>query len=215
MSSELDSFVKDSLERGLERDAIREVLLRAGWRQEELSNALSAYADIDFPVPVPRPKPYLQAREAFLYLVSFIALYATAFSLGTLIFAFIDRAFPDPLSFRAGFGGEFATRGLTVAIASIIITFPLYLFLMWRLAREAEVYPERRQSRLRKWLTYLTLVVAAGIIIGDLIALLSNLLGGDLTIRFTLKALTILVITGSIFGFYLWDLQQSEKVDQP
>ena len=45
-------------------------MLQAGWREDELTNALSAYADIAFPVPVPRPKPYLQAREAFLYLVS-------------------------------------------------------------------------------------------------------------------------------------------------
>ena len=210
MSSELDSFVRASLERGLDRNAIRGVLLQAGWREEELANALSAFADIDFPVPVPRRRPYLQAREAFLYLVSFIALYVTAVSFGGLIFAFINRAFPDPLSFD---GGR-SSGALTLAIAAIIVTFPLYLFLMRRLAKEAAIYPERRESRLRKWLTYLTLVVAAGIIIGDLIALLSQLLGGDLTTRFTLKAVTILVITGCIFGYYLWDLQQSEKVDQ-
>jgi len=98
MSTELDVFVKESLAQGLERSAIREVLLRAGWREDELTNALSAYAEIDFPVPVPRPKPYLQAREAFLYLVSFLALYGTALSLLTLVFGFIDKAFPDPLS---------------------------------------------------------------------------------------------------------------------
>lgn len=203
--------MKESLEKGLDRAAIRQALLDAGWREEELRNALAAFADIDFPVPVPRPKPYLQAREAFLYLVSFITLYITAFSFGALIFNFIDRAFPDPLSFRSDFGGAFSSRALTTAIASIIVTFPLYLFLMWKLAREAAADPERRQSRLRKWLTYLTLVIAAGIIIGDLIALLSNLLGGEFAIRFTLKALTILLIIGSIFGFYLWDLRRSER----
>jgi len=31
MSDELDSFVKDSLSQGLERSAIRDVLLQAGW----------------------------------------------------------------------------------------------------------------------------------------------------------------------------------------
>ena len=111
MSDELDSFVKDSLSQGLERSAIRDVLLQAGWREDELTNALSAYADITFPVPVPRPKPYLQAREAFLYLVSFIALYATAFSLITLIIrihrqsvprsSFIQRSFSGPVYLRA------------------------------------------------------------------------------------------------------------------
>ena len=44
--------------------------------------------------------------------------------------------------------------------------------------------------------------------------MLAKLLGGDLTIPFILKVLTILMIIGSIFGYYLWDLRQSEKVDQ-
>ena len=98
MSTELDVFVRESLAQGLERSAIREVLLRAGWREDELTTALSAYAEIDFPVPVPRPKPYLQAREAFLYLVSFIALYVTAFNLllvllifGSIVLGIINR----------------------------------------------------------------------------------------------------------------------------
>ena len=46
MSDELDSFVKDSLSQGLERSAIRDVLLQGGWREDGFTNALSAYADI-------------------------------------------------------------------------------------------------------------------------------------------------------------------------
>ena len=210
MNNQLYSFVKESLERGLDRAAIRDALLQAGWQEEEVRNVLSSFAEIDFPVPVPRPKPYLQAREAFLYLVSFLTLYISAFSFGTLMFVFIDRAFPDPLDF----GGGRSSGSLTTAIASIVITFPLYLLLMWRLGKDAATKPERRESRVRKWLTYLSLVVAAGIIIGALIALLSNLLAGSLTVRFTLKAMTILAITGCIFGYYLWDLRQTEQEDQ-
>ena len=207
MSTELHLFVRQALEQGQGRAEIKSVLLQAGWQEEEVKKALSAFAEVQFPVPVPRPKPYLQAREAFLYLISFITLYITAFSFGYLIFAFIDKAFPDPLSI----GGRFYSGGLRTAISSIIIAFPLYLFLMWRLAKAVALDPERRKSMVRKWLTYLTLVIAAAIIIGDLIALLSNVLGGERSIRFSLKAFTILTITGSIFGYYLWSLQQEEK----
>ena len=210
MNDQLYSFVKESLEKGLGRAAIRDALLQAGWQGEEVRNVLSSFADVDFPIPVPRHKPYLEAREAFLYLVSFITLYISAISFGTLLFVFIDRAFPDPLDFGTGR----STGPLTTAISSIVITFPLYLLLMWRLGKDAATKPERRESRVRKWLTYLTLVVAAGIIIGDLIALLSNLLGGGLTLSFTLKALTILAITGCIFGYYFWELRQTEQEDQ-
>src|SRR3989344_5706682 len=206
MSNELYAFVKESLEKGQNRSSIQQVLVRAGWQDEEVQKVLASFAEVDFPVPVPKPKPYLQAREAFLYLISFITLYTSAFSFGILVFAFIEKLFPDPVSY-----GFFSPRGLTTALASIIIAFPLYVFMMWRLARAAAKDPERRQSKVGKWLTYLTLVIATGIIIGDLIAVLSSLLGGELTSRFVLKALTVLSIAGSIFGYYLWSLQKEEK----
>ena len=206
MNNELYSFIKESLGKGLKREDIQGVLLKAGWEEQEIQNTLSSFADVEFAVPVPKPKPYLSAREAFLYLISFITLYITAFAFGSLIFQFIDLLIPDLASFRGG-----GTGGLRNAVAALIIAFPLYLFLMWYLAKRTAKHPELRQSKVRKWLSYLTLVIAAAIIIGDLIAIVSGLLGGELTARFILKALTILVITSSIFGYYLWDLQKEEK----
>src|SRR5438128_189439 len=96
MNADLQQFVRDSLARGLARDAIREQLDRAGWRPEEIDAALAAWAETDFPVPVPRRRTYLSAREAFLYLVLFVTLYVTAFNVGTLLFQFIERWLPDP-----------------------------------------------------------------------------------------------------------------------
>ena len=206
MTNELYTFVKESLEKGQSRSSIQQALVQAGWQEEEVQKALASFADVSFPVPVPKPKPYLQAREAFLYLISFITLYTTAFSFGILVFAFIGKLFPDPVSY-----GFFSPRGLTTALASIMIAFPLYLFMMWRLAKAAARDPERRQSKVGKWLTYITLVIAAGIIIGDLIAVLSSLLSGELTSRFVFKALTVLAIAGSIFGYYLLGLQKEER----
>ena len=55
--------------------------------------------------------------------------------------------------------------------------------------------------------TYLTLFVAASVLIGDFITLVYNLLGGELTTRFMLKVLTIAVIAGTIFFYYLPDLR--------
>jgi uncharacterized membrane protein YraQ (UPF0718 family) len=47
------------------------------------------------------------------------------------------------------------------------------------------------------------LFVASSIIIGDVITLLYNLLGGELTVRFLLKALVVAFIAGTIFWYYL------------
>lgn len=204
MNNELYSFIKEALLKGLKKEEISKVLQTAGWDEKEIKNTLLTFADVDFPVPVPKPKPYLQAREAFIYLISFITLYITAFSFGALIFSFIDRLFPDPLRFFEGNSID----GMRRAVAAIIVAFPLYLFLMWDISKKGL---ELRQSKIRKWLSYITLVIAAAIIIGDLITIITGLLGGELTMRFILKALTILVITGSIFGYYLWDLRKEEK----
>ncbi len=206
VNEELRQFVKESLEQGLDREAIRNVLRQAGWSEQDVNNALLTYADVDFPVAVPRPRPYLHAREAFLYLISFIALYSFACSFGVLLFGLIDYTFPDALDRYE----SYPSTGKAYAIASVIVAFPLYLFLMRRLAVTIAAHPERRQSLIRRWLTYLTLVVGAAIILGDLIALLANLLTGDPTLNFFLKVGAVLLIVGPIFGYYLWDMRQTE-----
>ena len=64
---------------------------------------------------------------------------------------------------------------------------------------------------MRRWLTYLTLLLAVTVLVCDLIALVHSLLGGDLTLRFVLKVLVVGAIAGGIFGFYLADLRREER----
>jgi hypothetical protein len=64
---------------------------------------------------------------------------------------------------------------------------------------------------VRRWLTYLTLAIAVSVIIGDSTNLVYHLLGGEVTARFLLKALTIGSIAGAIFVYYLRDLRRDEK----
>lgn len=206
---ELTGFVREALSRGVPRPMIEEVLTGAGWRSEQVRRALSGFADVAFPVPVPRPRPYLSARDAFLYLVLFTALYISAFNLGALFFQFIDRALPDP---AARYPDAAALRnGMRWAVANLIVAFPLFLALSVSLQRGIERDPSRRGSRIRKWLTYLTLFLGAGVLIGDVIALVNGVLSGDLTTRFLLKVLVVAAIAGTAFGYYLRDLRQDER----
>jgi hypothetical protein len=205
---ELLSFVREALARGIPRPEVQAALLRAGWRAEEVEKALAAFAEVDFPIPVPRPKPYLSARETFLHLLQFTALYVSAFNLGRLLFVFIDRAYPDPAMVRYG---DFSSDAMRWSIASLIIAFPIFLLVSRSLARAAASDPERRGSKIRKWLTYMTLFVAAGVLTGDLITLVYNLLGGELTTRFLLKVASVAAIAGAIFGYFLWDLRGEER----
>ena len=205
---ELNRYVREALAHGMPRPQIEDTLGRAGWRTEEVRRALGAWADVPGPVPVPRPRPYLSAHEAFLYLVMFTALYISAFSLGDLLFKFIERAFPDP---AMRFEAESFRRGVRWAVANIVVAFPLFTWLTWLMGRAIARDPLRRASRVRKWLTYLTLFLGAGVLIGDLIALVNGVLSGEMTTRFVLKVIVVAAIAGTIFGAYLTDLRKDEK----
>lgn len=208
-NSELSVFVCEALRRDISRDRIREVLLQAGWQAERVDRVLEEYAEIDFPVPVPKPRPYLSARETFFYLLLFVTLYISAFNFGNLLFIFIDQAFPDP-AMAAGSSDWISsrTRG---AVSSLIVAFPLFLYLSRKITNELQNTPAGRSSGVRRWLTYVTLFIAACIILGDVSALLFSLLGGELTVRFLLKVLVVGSIAGAVFVYYLHGLRSEEQ----
>jgi len=209
MNIELQAFVKEGLEKGLTKEKLKEALLKAGWPEDDVKSALDYYADIDFAIPVPKRKPYLSAREAFLYLVLFLTLYISSFSFGTILFQFVNQWLPDLVSNPSYYTQTI--EAIRAATASLIITFPIFVFISYLLGKAMRKDPEKRSSKVRKWLTYITLFIAAGIIIGDLITVVTGLLAGELTMRFILKALIVLVIAATIFGYYLWSLRQEEK----
>lgn len=206
---ELQQFVKEGLARGLERPALQAVLRQAGWETEQVNAALAEYSEVAFPIPVPRPRPYLSAREAFLYLVLFSTLYVSAIHLGSLLFDFVNLSVPDTTTGYVP-SPESIRSSIRWAVSSLIVAFPVFLYVASITAREVRQDPAKRASRVRRWLTYLTLFLASGVIIGDLIALLNDVLGGELTTRFFLKALTVGVIATGIFLYYLRDLRKAD-----
>jgi len=210
INEELLSFVKDALARGQSRQSIEDALLQAGWKADQVEHALGSFAQVEsFPIPVPRPRLYLSAREAFIYLVLFTTLYLTTFNLGRLIFQFINIGLPDPAAYYDFVNS--AHHAIRFSVASLIIAFPIFLYLSLLIGRSIKRDPSKRASKVRKWLTYMTLFVAAAIIIGDLTWLVYSFLGGALNLSFALKVVTVGVIAGGIFGYYLWDLRQEER----
>jgi hypothetical protein len=205
-TQDLDRFVHDALARGTPRERVVAVLVQAGWAPDQVRSALAGFAEVDFEVPVPRPRPHLSARDAFVYLVLFTTLYISAYHFGSLLFALINRAFPDPTDRYGLFGSS-----MRWSVASILIAFPLFLVMSARIARSLREQPVKRLSAVRRWLTYLTLFLAAVTLIGDLITLVYQVLGGSLTVRFVLKAMVVGAIAAAVFGYYLWDLRRDES----
>ncbi|MGQ4660995.1 DUF5671 domain-containing protein [Lysobacter sp. F6437] len=207
-TQDLDVFVREALAAGASKESIGTALAGAGWTPEQARDALDAYADVEFPLPVPRPRPYLSPREAFLYLVLFATLYLSAYQLGSLLFDLINRFLPDAAD--PAYAVRNAAHSMRWSVASLVIAFPVFLFVARHLGQDMARNPARRLSAVRRWLTYLTLFLAATILIGDLITLVYNLLGGELSLRFVLKVLVVGAIAGAIFGYYLRDLRREE-----
>lgn len=205
----LSAFVKESLLSGASKAATEKVLLEAGWSKDHVVSALREFSDVDFAIPVPRPVPRFSARDAFLYLVMFSMLYLSAYHLGKLLFQFVNLAFPEPAERGLGdwIGGQ-----IRFSTSALIVSFPAFLYVSSIVAKHIQEDPAHRTSAMRKWLTYLTLAVAACIIVGDLIHLLNSLLAGELTVRFILKALIVGIISSAIFVYYLWTMRKDEEV---
>ncbi|HJO89777.1 MAG: DUF5671 domain-containing protein [Candidatus Pacebacteria bacterium] len=148
-------------------------------------------------------------KDFFLYFAAMVALYVSAFSLLALLFEYINVLFPDELQV---FSGQFSSA-IRFSIASLIIIFPTYLILTKILNKDLRQNPEKKNIWIRKWLIYLTLFIAGVTIIIDLVRLVNEFLGGEITIQFGLKVLAVLVVTGAVFGYYLYDLRGKWEAD--
>ena len=145
-------------------------------------------------------------RDLFLHLLAVVTLYWSAISFVTLLWQFINKIFPDILTDQ--YTGDSRLSLIRFSVSAIIIVFPVFIAVSYYLnkiyRREAAV----RESKIRKWLIYLTLFIASLVIIGDLVGTINTLLGGEITTRFILKALSVVLVAGIIFGYYLDDVKR-------
>jgi hypothetical protein len=210
MNADLHTFVRDALARGASRDAIRAALREARWAEDEIESALGAWLDAGLGVPVPRRRVAFSAREAFLYLLMFVALYMVAYNLGAILFALVERRWPDPAFDNSVW--DRTREWVRFGVASLLVAFPVFLLTSRLTGRAVALDPEKRNSGVRRWLTYLTLFNAACVLIGDFIAVLLGLLKGELSARFLCKAGIVAAIAGWMFTHYMGGLRRDEAV---
>ena len=187
----------------MDHQTIRMLLLSAGWKERDIA-AATAEQGLDMPVPMPPDAG--GARDAFYHLLTFGGLYTVVISFLVLAYAYINRWLPDvalePYATEEGF-----RTSIRWSLSAIIVAYPLFLWISRILLREIALHPEKASSGVRRWLTYLTLFIAASVLTGDVIALIFSLLNGEITLRFFLKALVVFLVTGSAFTYYFRSLR--------
>jgi len=144
-------------------------------------------------------------KDVFLHLLMIGTLYVSTFMFSSLWFDYVNFWFPDKLNYNY----RAILEGILVGSATLIVVFPVYLFTSWLLEKDISIVPEKRELRVRKWLVYLTLFIAAIAIIVEVVRLVYNFLSGELTMNFFLKILIVLVVAAVTFGYYLWDVKRT------
>lgn len=202
MSKELKEFIAHARKKGMDHATIRLLLTSAGWKEKDV---VEAFSEEGLDMPIPAPSDVGGARDAFHHLLSFAALYTLVISTIVLFFQYINRLFPDPA--LEVWRSEGQLSAIRWSMAAIIVAFPFLLWMSRIIHREMEKHPEKSWSAIRRWLTYITLFVAASTIGVDIITLIYNLLEGELSTRFLSKVFVVLVAAGLVFTYYFQALK--------
>jgi hypothetical protein len=205
VNTALSDYIAAAKARGATDSFLVELLERNGWPRKEV---YAAFASI-YETPKRGAGFAESARDAFLYLLSFGTLSTWAWALGTLFFTLIDIWYRDSVFTQQPYMGR--NFAISSSMAALVVSFPIYLATMRILLRDISRKPEKLESGVRKWLTYIALLISASVVIGDLITTVDYFLRGEITTRFVLKVLTVLVIAGGVFLYYVQPLEKPEE----
>lgn len=143
-------------------------------------------------------------KDFFLWAGAMVAFYVSMFSFITLLFQYINNAYPDVVS--DGYYVDPYSGAIRFAIASLIVLFPLFLILMRIIRNDIAKHAEKKDLWVRRWALFLTVFIAGAAVAIDLITLINSFLGGEITTRFVLKVAVILLVAGGTFLHFMADV---------
>lgn len=221
MSSTIISYITAARKKDLSDRTIKNNLLDAGWTVEEVETALAE----ELKVPVPEGQKTASPRsirhepgaagtmwDAFEHILLFISMYVLAFTIGATLILFVDRWVPGVPDVYDYGNDAYRLSTLRGFIAALVVSYPLFSFFFLRITKRTFDHPDIRGLKARKFLIYLTLVVAFLIVIGNVISLVFNFLNGNVTPNFFLKFIVIVSISGVIFSYYLQQVKEDRIV---
>jgi hypothetical protein len=152
-------------------------------------------------------KPKVTAKDFFLWFGAMAALYGGVVAFVSLIFDYIDTAFPNPVREQYYYYDPYFSN-ISYETATLIVLTPVFMLLMRLIRRDIAADPSRDEIWVRRWALVLTLFLAALAMVIDLIvALTTYLQGEEVTIAFVLKVLTVLLVAGAAFMHFLADMR--------
>lgn len=144
----------------------------------------------------------ISPKDFFLYITATLFLFLSAISFLQFIFAVIDISFPDQTAYYDG-----SVDMLRFALSLLIVVYPVFIFTTRKVNKYLHNTKEQRENIVRKWLIYFTLFITTIASVVTAIVLINVFLNGEITTRFGLKIISVLIVTASVFWFYKKDLQ--------
>ncbi len=150
-------------------------------------------------------KAQVTPKDFFLWVGAMIAFYVSVIAFINLVFQYINYLFPDQLN---SYQIDPYQSGISGYMATLIVALPIFLVLM-RIIRNGIVVDETRQETwIRRWAIIGTLFVTVVAIAITLVVLLMSFLSGEeVTVRFLLQILTVLIVAGSSSAYFFADIK--------
>ena len=201
-------YVAQKINEKISSDEIKKQLHAVGWSEDEVDKIYAtALTECGVPAPSEGDEKTFSKKstvgEIVVNIFSFVVLGFVATSLGILFYNVIDHFFADAVT--SSYRRKVSSDSIHYAIAVLLVGFPMYYFSIKFWFKRFKKDEGKVESRLTKWITYIILLIGVIVIVGDLVAVLFYFLQGEITARFFLKALVILIISGGIFGFYFFE----------
>jgi len=146
-------------------------------------------------------------KDFFLWAGAMVTLYASVVAFITLIFDYINYVFPDTALTSYYYSDPYSS-GIAYEMAALIVLAPVCLVLMRLIRRDIARDESRAQVWVRRWALFLTLFAAGATVVVDLIVLLTTFLNGEeLSVRFLLKVLVVLLVAAAGFMHFWADIR--------
>lgn len=149
----------------------------------------------------------------FLCLGLLVTLITSVVSFLNLVFETLNKRFPDVLNATYQYGySSYEYDSIRMALSTLIIFFPVFILIsyFWNKALKGEL--SKIDEIIKKWMMYIVLFLAAIVTAVDLVALVQYFVSGEITTRFLLKVLAVLVAASYVGVYFIFKLKHKETM---
>lgn len=160
---------------------------------------------------------FLTLKEATVDLSIFVSLVTSIVALLSILFAAIDKKFVDILKSNRYYSDTLLNDDIRIAVSVILVAFPIYLALAYYRAKMLRANPSRQNLPATKFVHYAILTVSSLFIVGSIITVIYQYLGGDLGVAFFWKVASVLIISIvlGLYSYYTINRNYKEKTNLP